>query len=278
MILNSDSYFSIGNSHKINQDYCLHGKGNKYLTDFAIVADGCSGSPKTDFGSRIICQSVIGSIYYALHNPDFFQKDILNSATRSRDYLDLPYNSLDSTLFVLSMDEDDLDDNKNRKYRIFGYGDGSIIKIKNDNIIEFTYIEYPSGAPLYINYYANKARFDAYKNEYGVQRKIYRYTFIDNIVTDFKLEVDYNGECLFETGLCNDYKAILVTSDGISSFIGLNNNPVEITILVRALCEFKGYKGEFIQRRMNGFNNYCEKQGWKHTDDFSIAGIHISDA
>lgn len=276
MILNSDSYFSIGTTHRICQDYSLNGSRNDGYGEWASVSDGCSGSAFTDFGSRILVHSLKYSLYQQF-NSSLLLKDALKDAPAINSYCNLPEQALDATLFHLFIESDSGLCNY-KKYTISAFGDGAIIKIRNDNAIEFTYIEYPSGAPLYLNYYSNPKRFKAYTDEFGLQRKIYNYVFTDNIVTDFKVDTDCNGEGLTESGLCDDYKAILVTSDGISSFIGPNNTPIEITVLVRELCNFKSYKGEFIKRRMNGFKNYCEKEGWKHTDDFSMAGIHIDNA
>ena len=277
MILNSDCYDSIGSNHKHNDDYALNGTVDKQYVEWAAISDGCSNSKFTNVGSKILLLASIEPVYYALDEINLFQKDVLHIAKSTKDYLSLPNEALDATLLHIAINNDNSTKNY-KKYVINAYGDGSIIKIKNDGNIEFTYIEYPSGAPLYMNYYSNPERFKSFKDKYGVQRKIYKYTFTDNIVTDFKVDIDDNGERYSETGICDDYKVIMVTSDGISSFIGTDKKPIEITILVRALCDFKGFKGEFLQRRMNGFNLFCEKQGWKHTDDFSIAGIHINNA
>ena len=45
----SDSYFKIGKTHLICQDYALHSEGHISLSD------GCSSSPNTDIGSRLLC-------------------------------------------------------------------------------------------------------------------------------------------------------------------------------------------------------------------------------
>lgn len=276
MILNSDSYFSQGSSHKICQDYCLHGTANKGYTEFAILSDGCSSSMHTDVGSRVLVHSSILPIYYAIDNVEIFEKDLLKDAVRAQRSLYLENQCLDATLFHLCVDNDHAISTY-KKYVLNAHGDGAFIKITNDNIINFTYIEYPSGAPLYINYHNDPERFESYKQEYGLQRKIYRYTIKDGLTINFKLETDESGRSFREIGICDNYKALIVTSDGIASFMRTSvNKPVELITLINNLIDFKSYKGEFIQRRMNGFNHLCEKQGWKHLDDLSLAGIHIS--
>lgn len=274
MILNSNSYFSIGSSHKTNQDYALNGTDERSNAEFAVVCDGCSGSKHSDIGSRVLAHASKNSLYTAMDSESVFAQEILYEGREVQDSLNLPNEYLDATLFHLCIDTDSkrfIFD----KYKINAYGDGSILKITKNNQIEFTYIEYPSGAPLYMNYYNNPKRFQLYKEKYGVKRIIHNYKLIDGIVSDYQTSIDEIGNSFIDEGIATDYKFIGVTSDGISSFIGSDKKLIEVTLVVKELLNFKSYKGEFIQRRMNGFNKYCLDQGWKHSDDFSIAGIHI---
>ena len=56
----TDHLFWAGDSHKVNQDYCL--SGSKSGLHYAIVSDGCSSSPDTDFGSRILAKAAENNI------------------------------------------------------------------------------------------------------------------------------------------------------------------------------------------------------------------------
>ena len=53
--MNTGSFFTIGSTHLVCEDYALHGK------DYVILSDGCSngGGPRihTDWGSRILCKA-----------------------------------------------------------------------------------------------------------------------------------------------------------------------------------------------------------------------------
>src|SRR6266404_7429195 len=276
MNLNSDSIFCIGSSHKVCEDFSKHSISKNSIHS-VLVSDGCSGSTSTDTGSRVITQVATDKLDYIFGKYSDFASNIINSARFCLEkYLNLPNQALDATLFCVAINNGkfnyyDYINNETINYVISGYGDGSIIKIRKDNTIEFIYIEYPSGAPLYMNYYNDQLRFEYYKNEFGLQRKIYKYTIINNIITDFKLDIDDNGETYYECGIAENYKFLGVTSDGIASFVDSNNKLVEMTSIVKALVDFKSYKGEFIQRRMNGFNKFCVDNGWKHNDDFSFA-------
>ena len=63
--MHADSFFAIGSTHKINQDYAWGGMPNTHWSEYsmsapraiAIVSDGCSSSKDTDFGSRLLAQS-----------------------------------------------------------------------------------------------------------------------------------------------------------------------------------------------------------------------------
>lgn len=269
MILNTDSFFTIGSTHKTCDDYSLSNIIDYGMLDssaFSAICDGCSGSNFTDTGARIIAKCAENATKYYLPDEKVFRTRVLSRIAFIRDELLLNKDALDATLLFAQADRSG--------YEIRAYGDGSIIKIRNDGNIEFTLIEYPSGAPLYMNYYIDDERLGRYKKTFGLQRKIFRY-LITPIDFSVKLEIDETGGPFVEYGN-NDYKVIAVTSDGIASFMKFSNGseyPADIVEIVRNLADFKSVKGEFIQRRMNGFKNYCQKNSLKHTDDFSIAGI-----
>lgn len=271
MILNADSFFTIGSTHKICQDYSNAGINDYGLVanpTFAAISDGCSGSSNTDIGSRIVVKCAENKTKHLFPEEPIFRKRVLNNIEACCEDIGLNKEALDATLLFLQADLNG--------YEIRAYGDGSIIKLKHDGTIEFTLIEYPSNAPLYLNYYmySNYSRFNQYKLKFGSTRNIYKYTLSPNAECKCFVEVDENNEPYIEYGV-NDYKVIAVTSDGISSFIKNNDttNIVNVIDVVSNLMDFKSIKGEFIQRRMNGFKKHCELNSWKHTDDFSIAGI-----
>ena len=65
----ADAHFSIGKTHRVCEDYARAG----LLPDgraFAIVSDGCSSSPDTDFGSRLM---TIAAQERMMLSGDFFE-------------------------------------------------------------------------------------------------------------------------------------------------------------------------------------------------------------
>lgn len=269
MIFNTDSYLAIGSTHSRCEDDTTIGlKGYNSDNDsaFSCISDGCSGSYRSYFGSMLLTKCAENRLKYYLPDESSFREKLLVDINNQRENLDLNKDCLDATLLFAQTNE--------IGYDIWAYGDGSILKLRHDGNIEFTLIEYPSGAPLYLNYYIDNSRFDAYKQQYGLQRKIYNYLITPNEFT-VSVDYDYTGLPYIEEGK-NDYKVVAVTSDGIASFMEFankNSRQADIIEIVRQIMSFKSIKGEFIQRRMNGFKFYCEKNNIKHTDDFSIAGI-----
>lgn len=271
MILNTDSCFFIGSLHKTCQDFAISEIKSLAIendTAISIVSDGCSGSKNTCFGSRIISKCAENRIKYYLPEENSFRNKLLLAIDDARDTLYLNPESLDATLLFIQSTFTD--------YEVRVYGDGAILKLKYNGDIEFTLIEYPSGAPLYLNYYLDNRRFDRYKEQYGLQRKIFKYIIKSNELSRSETTIDHTGLPYIEDGSNDDYKAIVVTSDGISSFVKSINKTKELVdpvIIAKAIMDFKSVKGEFIQRRMNGFKYYCDINSIKHTDDFSVAGI-----
>jgi serine/threonine protein phosphatase PrpC len=270
MIFNSDSYFSIGSTHKRCEDYSLCGLksyGAENDASWALISDGCSGSPNTHVGSLLISICAEIRLKYHLSEESSFRSRLLSAIDIQRENLELNKECLDATLLFVQSTKN--------QYEVRAYGDGSILKLRNDGIIELTLIEYPSGAPLYLNYYLDDIRFEMYKSQYGLQRKIFKYIIGKDSET-FTVTSDETGLPYIEEGIIDDYKAIVVTSDGITSFAKyVNKQPeyIDSVFIARHIMDFKSIKGKFIERRINAFKDYCEKNLIKHTDDFSMAGI-----
>lgn len=270
MIFNTDSIFIQGSTHKICDDFSICGLKSYNIDNdaaWAILSDGCSGSLFTDTGSRIIAISAKNRLKYYLPEELSFRTKLISAINIIRSDLELNKECLDATLlFVQAI---------RNEYEVRVYGDGAILKLRHDGNIELTIIEYPSGAPLYLNYYLDDNRFEAYKSQYGLQRKIFKY-ILDKDSENLTVTLDYDGLPYIEEGISDTYKAIMVASDGLTSFAKFNNKQAEYmdpVFIARQLMDFKSIKGKFIERRVNGFKDYCEKNNIKHTDDFSMAGI-----
>jgi len=48
-----------------------------------------------------------------------------------------------------------------------------------------------------------------------------------------------------------------------------------ITDVIKELLSFKSLNGAFVARRVKKFMKECVARGWQHSDDLSIAAIHV---
>ena len=82
-------------------------------------------------------------------------------------------------------------------------------------------------------------------------------------------------ELAFPTDL---YDLVLLLSDGAESFHTKDGQPVELDLVLAQIFDFKGFAGQFLGRRCGRFlSSFCAENGWKHDDDFTVAGIYVGE-
>lgn len=291
----ADSYFEIGNTHEVCQDYALSGKLNDNLS-YAIITDGCSQSHKecgeVDLGARIVAYAARDALF------QFYSKDVeglvnnrnngshfsmmrgtifshvLRKIKEVRDSLQLHEIYSDSTLLVCISD--------GKLAYVFAFGDGGIIvKTKNDEVI-YDEISYLSSAPYYLSYELYKERVTQYLKEFGSSPVIHTNYVIpfDKGVEDVKVthrqakEINYQIYD-FSSFIYSDFSSISVTSDGIKSFQALESDKKEIGAIemVSRFCDFKGKSNTFLKRRMLMIKKENAIKKITHYDDISVASI-----
>jgi len=283
-MMNSDSAFFIGKSHKICQDYSLY-KDSLGLS-YAMVSDGCSASKDVDFGCRLLSKCAEKNISLMLNDWDSlrFELTSVKDAFLLSDSLNIEQSSLDATLLVAAVKDD--------KVYLRASGDGAFILRKVNGDFLVINIVYPRGYPCYPSYLLNKDGFDKlllhfterfcddYK--YRVNIELYDFSLKDstlilnetreaNAAIDYKWSLSYKD--IFDS---KQYDLVLVMSDGIHTFFH-KNNIISFEYVLSNLLGFKNYRGEFVQRRFQGFLRVCGQEGWDHDDDISFAGIHLGE-
>jgi hypothetical protein len=249
--MNTDSVFFIGNSHRICQDYVVHN------TNRIILSDGCSSALHSDVGSRLIAHS-------ALNLPHLSPLSLINRIYDSSYKLGLPVDSLCATFIDLSVDENETE------FTVKIIGDGCIAaRQKESQKIEITNISFPSGAPFYLRYLLDDESFNKYLMLFGHKIHINDEEF--SIIEDLKPQ--YTISRKFP---CSSYDLVAVFSDGITSFQNKTKNGISIPIesLISQFLAFKGYTGEFVQRRARRALKDLAEQGIDHYDDFSMGVIY----
>lgn len=251
MNIHTDSLFIQGTTHKVCQDYAVHEK------DFIIVSDGCSSSPKTDIGSRILCQSAkdVITLNNALGYREFGSA-VISKANVISQLMRVPIESLDATLLIAF---------KNANYiHVYAYGDGNIIVEYKDGRRRLIDINFKSGAPYYLSYWLDNKRKQRYTQEF------FDKVTIEGASTYFPTD---------ELAWCfdiNDIRSVTLCSDGYDSFLNPDNTKYFPDL--NDVIAFKNTNGEFLNRQIyNGLFKKLNRMDIAPYDDFGIAAIVIED-
>ncbi len=264
--MNTDSAFTIGDSHLVCEDYAISGG------DYAIVCDGCSSSEMTDVGARILALTsvdVLSELKRFDHNIALDRITESLKLKRGLLYNNFPHAMFDSTLlFAKEFGE---------YIHVLVVGDGMLVrKQKNQSIIVKNY-EYSENYPYYLSYELDelrKAQWNGVKQEvFNILSEICEDNTIEYHGKFINVKNSYNYLCLEK----NDYEWIALFSDGINSFTDMDKNHIPLENVILELTKFKTFTGQFVQRRMNKFKKDCKKFRWSHYDDLSMAVINIGE-
>lgn len=272
--MNVDSFFTIGTTHKVCQDYVLHGNvnGNPYV----ILSDGCSTAVDSDFGSRLLCKSCEPLIYAPDYNINSMLDGITRNAHTFSRALNLEDDSLCATLVFAKIEEE--------KFRVFSVGDCVIGAKKKDGTLEIVEYEFVSGAPYYLRYEIQNVK-KGYFEQFGkkVVRKSYWIKGSEISTVEIR-SFDLDQIFFAEEFPCEQYEFVAVMSDGARSFLKtVTTNTTKQNIAVgplqtlKELLAFKGYFGEFVNRRCQKAFKQFKEQGIFNYDDFSLGVISSKD-
>ena len=266
--MNADAYFAIGKTHEVCEDYALAGK------DFAVLCDGCSGSPRTDFGARFLALATEHWLQYEDKTAGEI-RDLPNNALRIAHSMvkvaSLPSECLDATLAYIYTDE--------LYANVFFQGDGVVAARRRSGGVEIFCVDYFSGAPAYLNYTSNEVRRKLYmEQDQG---------FTTTAYLPDKEPLIINGEGLIPHNFIFDlekYDLVAALSDGAMSFqrtvindLGTSKHFEEVSVedIVNPLMAVKSPTGKFVSRRCKRFLKDCLKKGWHHNDDLSMIALYI---
>jgi hypothetical protein len=275
--MNTDSFFTIGTTHRVCEDYCL--STHSIAKPLIVLSDGCSSSKDTDFGSRILVKAA-QNLYESI--------DIVPSEKRFLDNLwDLSKQSvnaigglsdicLDATLIIGFKIENAI--------QVIMVGDGTVSAKAKDGSIHSKTVDYKGNAPLYLSYLYSDPK-----------RKLQREKEFDCTKT-LNEKIHKNGNILTETSKVSnemievftfpleDFDFVSIFSDGVSSFVEPEKSDITKTfktfkntpehIIIEKAMDFKNTSGEFVRRRCQRLLKDLTWNGVTNTDDFSIATIY----
>lgn len=290
--MNADSYYEIGNGHKVCEDYAISGQVEN-LT-YAIVCDGCSGSNNADVGARVLAIIARDSLIHMSQRIDvvgessllfrnIFTELLIKKCFEVKATLNLSYKTLDATLLI-SADINDL-------LITMAWGDGYIIfdNSKNERIVHE--LKYNSGAPYYLSYRLNSSNNDKYLKNFGEENFV-RNKYIDDGAGEFIGPIEFKNDLPHDISFfsminlnSNPVKKVFLFSDGIGTYFddkkwidpeGKEKKSYTALDIIPKMTNYKNIAGEFVTRRMLRVKKDMEKDHILHDDDISCSVIDIN--
>lgn len=285
--MNADSAFHIGASHAVCQDYSLAGERppsaspaelNGRTSAYVILSDGCSSSPDTDIGARLLVKAAEQALNAvgeaASRDPAELHREAAGRALGWAELMHLRPQAVDATLLTAHLDGDEL--------ILACTGDGVICLQSATGAIDVYSISYPSGYPLYPSYQHQPERLLAWQagELSGKEVKHFRGASIESpLRLKDTRKADSPTEVL--TVAASAYRCAALFSDGIHSFYSAEQTETSKSAQAipaeDVLCgfiSFKSVRGAFVGRRMKKFLQDCRARGWRHMDDLAIGALH----
>ena len=305
MKMHVDSFFAKGFSHFVCEDYVIHGTAP---IPYIVLSDGCSTSPNTDVGARILAHKVSGTIG---ENPTARIQDTIAEAQKTVLGLGLPEQSLDVTLIIATI--------RDGGASVHFWGDGFCF-YRRDGMDFMRRIYFQPNMPSYLSYTLCEGTWREY-TKFQPMQIIEEYVngeLVDSRECEaprsfHSLQVPLDGlECL------------AIASDGVESFVrredsshtglglllpmprparfarpgrcphsrpsqlGINSAESEgaeweisnrnwyHTSIHRIAAEILGFKttrGQFVKRRMKRMLKGLKADGVDHFDDLAVGGF-----
>lgn len=277
--MSADAYFRMGSTHAICQDYAV--AGSREGRPYAILSDGCSGttdkndpgSPHTDFGARFLVRSALRHMPEVLEGR-FPYRQMIGDALCAAEAVGLSRSSLDATLLVATHCGDFA--------HTFQTGDGVVAVRHRSGAFTYFATSFGQNAPYYLSYLLDSNLQQLFVN-LAKTALIVSNTFQPGSGWGKQNEQVHQLE---NFGICNarwfdaaEHDVVLIMSDGAESFFDKAGEAVPLEAVLEQVFAIKNVAGEFVTRRCNAFlHKFCAENGWKHADDFSVAGIHLGEA
>jgi hypothetical protein len=278
--MNADSAFRMGSTHAICQDYAVAGAcpadacvGRAACRPYVILSDGCSSSPDTDVGARLLVKAAERLLresggphpagLAALH------AEAARLALSWAELLGLRPQSVDATLLTAHVYGEEL---------IVGCsGDGVVCLQTAERALDAYVVSYPAGYPVYPAYAHQPARLRALADDGRARKEVTRLRAAcagERLLTAHVSDGDALTEVFAVSVAGYEFAALL--SDGVQSFTHSGRaEAIPVESVLPQLVSFKNTRGAFVGRRMNGFLKDCQQKGWRHGDDLSLAALHL---
>ena len=289
--MNADSAFLIGATHEVCQDYAVAGHGTPderavvsdwQTNPYVILSDGCSSSPDTDIGARLLVkaaeQGLLNARAPTAHALTESHQEAAHRALWWAELAGLRPQAVDATLLTAHLSGDEL---------IAGCsGDGVVVFQSRTGVIDAYSISYASGYPLYPAYAHQPGRQLALEDKTrGCDKEVKHYR---GVPADgpLRLVESRTSSSLTEvfTVPAQDSSYAALFSDGIHSFYSTCQTEtskrveaISMEAALRELIAFRHVRGAFVRRRLKRFVKDCQTKGWQHMDDLAFGALHMGD-
>lgn len=269
--INTDAIFLKGTDHLVCQDYATNFGSNKENSHI-IVCDGCSSSPMSDVGARLIALETAQIISIEKNTEEILKFLKWNFEHSFQFEMRINPFILDATLLFAYINKEFLN--------LAMYGDGCcIVKYKNDQLEMYNRV-FKNSYPNYFSYQLDEQRYENYlalkettfiENYIGsTKENLHRYAIWTPFMSDNYMQKSFS---------LNTIEWIILASDGIHSFYKKDENGKRTSIdfleIVKQLVDFKNFHGVFVERHVRSLIKRLEKQNIFHYDDFSVAGLYV---
>ena len=281
--MNADSAFQMGSTHVVCQDYAVagacvaaaHTGGAEAARcrPYVILSDGCSSSPDTDVGARLLVKAA-ERLLRETCGPHACKLAELHAeaarlALRWAEMLGLRPRAVDATLLTAHL--------HGEKLVIGCSGDGVVCLQTADGALDAYVVSYPGGYPIYPAYAHQPARLQALADAGREHKEVTRLSAASAEERLRPAGVS-GGNALTEvfTFDAAGYRFAALFSDGLQSFHHSGRaEAIPPESVLPELVSFKNTRGAFVGRRMKGFLKDCQQKGWRHGDDLSLAALHL---
>lgn len=262
----ADSAFAIGSAHGVCEDYARAAVGP--TGPYAIVCDGCSGSPDTDVGARLI--ALMAERRLRADEP------ITSTILATTAWLGLveiepasPHhwgkpNAFDTTLLIARL--------SGGQPIVEMWGDGAMAYRTRGGEVRGTRIHAKEGMPPYLSYAWSKARLAGYLELVGARCNRYS----GDLDGGFEWTCGEGVEA-YVISPAQGAEVVAVFSDGVESFRDSAGVAIPAATMIRELLAFKTLRGCFVTRRFFACERAWKDRGWTHADDLAMAAIYLGD-
>ncbi len=278
--MNADSAFVIGRSHAVCQDYAVAGFIEKdgAPNSYTIVADGCSSSPDTDIGARLLVKAaqrlLLARGEFSESSVNDLYDDAIRMALKQARLIDLSACSIDATLLTVYVSDD--------RVTAACYGDGTIALQSRCGDLDVYSISFADSRPRYPSYSQQPERLQVFEKLTANAKHVshLRLTSREGFV-DLGTRTSVDAIEVFN-GDASDYEYVAVITDGVESFVQMVQTEttrqverVESERILRDLLGFKSFCGAFVKRRLSKFLTECHKKDWRNNDDLAVGVVYV---